>query len=1025
MKRRKNIEKSFLAGLVATIMITSVLTVLPSVKAISVGTSENGILAEEWRYDMHWYQWGYFGSSPGIADLGPDVNTEGTEPDADLEIVTGSDECGISIPGSGYFDGIWRCFDSQGNIEWVTDTQSDESRGDVAIVDINNDGYLEVAGGTTSGETVEVMDRFGNFFWTFPDPPHSGSFMWPGGPAVADVDTAIDGLELIVGNRPLHEVYCLQGDNSDGINQGYSWAGGLPWTGTEGVDWDILWLYTVPTNCEIYSTVALGDVDNDGTMEAIFGATNGNIYVLNAITGSLEWSYSTGGQVYASAALADLDGDGYLEIVMGSTNGNVYLLQWDGSTGNADWIFSTGGAVYSSAAIGDIDGDGDLEIVIGSNDGKIYALSASGSEEWSYATGGRVYSSPSLADRLAGKYAIEWAMFRNNPERTGYYGLAPSRGLDVYVGSGDRYLYLLDGSDGSLIDRFLTEIGNQGIHTSPSVADVDGDYKLEIFFYDWGQGSIYNGHTFWALENMESGYLPVYVDVKPGSCPNPINRKDNGVLPVAVCGTDEFDVTTIDPATIKLTRNGIEEKIEPIRWSYEDVATPYTGDEGCGCHTLTGDGYMDLSLKFKTQDVVDGLALVLVGGETIPLIITGNLKEEYDGTPIKGEDCVWVLYSKDVGITDILSPFSGGVQTFTPEVIVKNFGTKKEKNVPVNLVIKTAGVTEYNKTAYVNIDVGEILHVTFPDWTPQAWYNQENIDIDYMVTACTKMTGDEKPSNNCLSEVTTLHYPYLHDVGVTEIISPTGGPSQAFIPKISVKNFGQYDETNIPVNMVISKIAYGAQWLVYNVNGDSVTWTQYSAGHAGTYCASISYHYPTDDDWLVTNPVVVPSGGGMFSFWWKTGNTYYVEHFKVYYSTSGNTIADFTGPNGHLIGDITYNADTNWHQFTYYLSSPEQVWFAVYCDSADALRFSVDDFAFPDGTIQGFNEGIFPPHQVILIPEYDETTTVNLTTGEALDVVFPSWMPLDIGEYLVAASTQLATDGNQANDFKTEILILD
>jgi hypothetical protein len=42
-----------------------------------------------------------------------------------------------------------------------------------------------------------------------------------------------------------------------------------------------------------------------------------------------------------------------------------------------------------------------------------------------------------------------------------------------------------------------------------------------------------------------------------------------------------------------------------------------------------------------------------------------------------------------------------------------------------------------------------------------------------------------------------------HDVGVSEIISPTSGPSQTFIPEVTVKNFGAYTEDGVPVNMAI------------------------------------------------------------------------------------------------------------------------------------------------------------------------------------------------------------------------------
>jgi len=430
------------------------------------------------------------------------------------------------------------------------------------------------------------------------------------------------------------------------VDDGYTWTGGWPWTGTEGVDWDILWIYTVPEWCEIYATVALGDVDHDGTLEVAFGATNGVFYVLDAQTGAMETSYSLGGSIYASAALCNLDSDPYLEMVIGSTNGTIYALEWDGTTASTEWTYATGGAVYSSAAIGDIDGDGSPEAVVGSNDGNIYALTDSGALKWSYASGGAVYSSPSLAKRGCGA------------------------GLGVYVGSESTYLYLLDGIDGSLIDRFEThsgscggDWGNSGIHTSPSIADVDGDGKLEIFFYDWGCGSANNGNTFWAVEDSGSNvrsysiewsnfrsdaartgcyspsYIHAYIDIKPSSCPNPLNLKSKGVLSVAVLGTEDFDVTLIDPATILLARECSTGEVAPHRWAYEDVATPFDG-ELCDCHDLNGDGYLDLTLKFDTQELVEMLELEVMAGDMIPLILTGNLNDEAACAAFKGSDCV-------------------------------------------------------------------------------------------------------------------------------------------------------------------------------------------------------------------------------------------------------------------------------------------------------------------------------------------------------------------------------------------------
>ncbi|MCK5509695.1 MAG: YncE family protein [Desulfobacterales bacterium] len=142
------------------------------------------------------------------------------------------------------------------------------------------------------------------------------------------------------------------------------------------------------------------------------------------------------------------------------------------------------------------------------------------------------------------------------------------------------------------------------------------------------------------VEDISYGQ-PVFVDIKPGSCPNPLNLKQKGVLPVAILGTEEFDVASIDPATIRLSKEGVEGEVAPLRWSYEDVATPFEG-ELCDCSDLNGDGYMDLTLKFKAQDVVDTLELDDNVGETIPLTLKGNLVGAEEGTPIQGQDCVWI-----------------------------------------------------------------------------------------------------------------------------------------------------------------------------------------------------------------------------------------------------------------------------------------------------------------------------------------------------------------------------------------------
>jgi len=171
--------------------------------------------------------------------------------------------------------------------------------------------------------------------------------------------------------------------------------------------------------------------------------------------------------------------------------------------------------------------------------------------------------------------------------------------------------------------------------------------------YVWPDGTL--GHmvhpalsTVWALLTLERFAPPppvieVSLDIHPTSCPNPFNVNGKGVIPVAILGTEDFDVTMIDPASLLL------EGIAPLRWAMEDVATPYgefSDPPGCMECTEEGrDGYMDLTVKFKMQEVAAAISGV-EDGDCIVLNITGNLKEDFGGTEIVGSDVVRIIKKK-------------------------------------------------------------------------------------------------------------------------------------------------------------------------------------------------------------------------------------------------------------------------------------------------------------------------------------------------------------------------------------------
>jgi hypothetical protein len=161
-----------------------------------------------------------------------------------------------------------------------------------------------------------------------------------------------------------------------------------------------------------------------------------------------------------------------------------------------------------------------------------------------------------------------------------------------------------------------------------------GEYTFTISAVD-EDGVSYGDQTVTITVITE---IEVPVDIKPTSCPNPLNvSSPRGVLPAAIVGTEDFNVKKVDQGTIKL------EGVSPLRYNYEDVCTPYYPLVGKNtkfyCTEEGPDGFLDLTLKFLKREIVDALGEVEDGDEIV-LELTGEL---YDGTPIIGEDVVIIL----------------------------------------------------------------------------------------------------------------------------------------------------------------------------------------------------------------------------------------------------------------------------------------------------------------------------------------------------------------------------------------------
>jgi len=81
--------------------------------------------------------------------------------------------------------------------------------------------------------------------------------------------------------------------------------------------------------------------------------------------------------------------------------------------------------------------------------------------------------------------------------------------------------------------------------------------------------------------------VPVGIDIKPGSFPNSINPRTQGVIPVAILTTGTFDATTVQPSSVTFGRTGTEATEAHSTGHLEDV---------------DNDGDIDLVLHFRTQE---------------------------------------------------------------------------------------------------------------------------------------------------------------------------------------------------------------------------------------------------------------------------------------------------------------------------------------------------------------------------------------------------------------------------------------
>jgi len=183
---------------------------------------------------------------------------------------------------------------------------------------------------------------------------------------------------------------------------------------------------------------------------------------------------------------------------------------------------------------------------------------------------------------------------------TDFTGLSPDLGQVFFIGDGF--------TSSAVVQTFIAPTGA----TRLFLGIPDG------FGFDGHPGAYDDNDGYFCIDLNDQIY--VNIDIKPGSFPNSINLCSNGVVPVAIFSSSDFDVTIVDTDTLRLA----------------DVDVKMVGKSGrqlCSYEDANLDGLTDLVCHFDT------VGLSLAGGDTSAKIIG----ETIDGIPIEGEDSVNIV----------------------------------------------------------------------------------------------------------------------------------------------------------------------------------------------------------------------------------------------------------------------------------------------------------------------------------------------------------------------------------------------